>query len=723
LPLAHLHHSPPHPLPSPPPLQGADAVFAKTYRGDVLLTVIWFLGTGSFYVTLSPAGGEEQALVDTLFPAIYGKRRGVQLAAYEPPGNERAAYNPATDEAWSAPAARRFAADLESKLPETLGRFPAASLTLPASLFARSSVWESDGEVPDPDAIRARDEAFAAEDAKEDEGKEDDELDDDDDDLDDDDGGAGGAGAAAGSAGAGGPVVDVSGGNGYTQVYIVMQPTPGDDARTPLAGGGTLVSRPALFRFGSWVYGGKVEFPVESLRLGDVPYVLPALQKQQGRLGFVSEATAFPSGHALCGTISTFMAAVGVLRHQMEDAQEEVAALAEQSVNAWIDADWAASFFELSFVPSSVPGHAARAGAPGTGLAGAELIASKIYMFEGSGVILHCVWFGSSLFCVLADSVEDLPLLDVAFPDVTARNRVVQVRTYEDRTAKKLVDAFPGTPVPKALRVWEGRRKGVPGVGFGAASAMSNTDAAAAADAIRQKARERAERDAAAATAAAAAAAATSKPKAAAASESKAPEGKGKGGGAAAGGGAPAPAPAPAAAASKGESESKTGGGGGAKDRYADLGDDDDDNDDLYDVSGLKQSLGAAAAKGGAGGAGAKAGAGAAAGAAAAAAATSSSAASSMPTQLFNSVARAPHHVAPMNRGGPATGGRGGPSSSSGGGGAAADADAANPAFGGGNRLIVVGGGKGEAGAGAGAGQGESKDDAPWDASGKPRRR
>ena len=74
------------------------------------------------------------------------------------------------------------------------------------------------------------------------------------------------------------------------------------------------------------MYAGPVEFPVDALRLGDVPYLLPALQKQQGRLGFVSEATAFPCGHALCGTISTFMAAVGVLRHQMEDAQEEVTA-------------------------------------------------------------------------------------------------------------------------------------------------------------------------------------------------------------------------------------------------------------------------------------------------------------------------------------------------------------------------------------------------------------
>lgn len=37
----------------------------------------------------------------------------------------------------------------------------------------------------------------------------------------------------------------------------------------------------------------------------------------------------------------------------------------------------------------------------------------------------------------------------VAFPDVTARNRVVQVRSYEERTARKLSEAFPGAPLPK----------------------------------------------------------------------------------------------------------------------------------------------------------------------------------------------------------------------------------------------------------------------------------
>ena len=56
--------------------QGADLFFAKTFHSDVLLTVIFY--DGVFYATLTDASAE-QALVDTLFPNIYGRQRGMQV--------------------------------------------------------------------------------------------------------------------------------------------------------------------------------------------------------------------------------------------------------------------------------------------------------------------------------------------------------------------------------------------------------------------------------------------------------------------------------------------------------------------------------------------------------------------------------------------------------------------------------------------------------------------
>lgn len=211
-----------------------------------------------------------------------------------------------------------------------------------------------------------------------------------------------------------------------------------------------------------------------SLVLGDVPYVLPALQKQQGFLDYIAEIEAFPTSHAMTPAIAQFMDAVGILKREMESCQSELAELADSAVNGWIDQEWSASFFELTFQENSIPGNLPSLDghvAP-SGLRGAEMIACKVYLFSGSGVILHCVWMGSSLYCVLSDNIDNLPLLDVAFPDVTARNRVVQVRSYEEKTARKLVAEYPNAPLPKALRVWEGRRKGAVGVGYGSAAAI-----------------------------------------------------------------------------------------------------------------------------------------------------------------------------------------------------------------------------------------------------------
>ena len=56
--------------------QGGDLFFCKTFRSDVLMTVIFYDTT--FYCTLTDAS-EEQALVDTLFPNIYGRQNGMQV--------------------------------------------------------------------------------------------------------------------------------------------------------------------------------------------------------------------------------------------------------------------------------------------------------------------------------------------------------------------------------------------------------------------------------------------------------------------------------------------------------------------------------------------------------------------------------------------------------------------------------------------------------------------
>ena len=97
-----------------------------------------------------------------------------------------------------------------------------------------------------------------------------------------------------------------------------------------------------------------------------------------------------------------------------------------------------------------------------------ELIAAKTY---SRGIVLHSVLFDNSLYAVLADADDDQPLLDVAFPDVTARCRGLQIKAY-DMPAKE-----EGL-VPRRLSVWEGRRRGAMGVGWGTAAALAAAGAA-----------------------------------------------------------------------------------------------------------------------------------------------------------------------------------------------------------------------------------------------------
>ena len=256
-------------------------------------------------------------------------------------------------------------------------------------------------------------------------------------------------------------------GEGYTQIYVVMRPQGG-------RGSGTV--RDALFRFGSWVYAGKVDFGVPALHLGDVPEVLPALQRQQGQLGFLCETSTFPTDNKLTPVVRQFLGAISFMEKEIVAAEPQLSELSELGITSWIDAEWAASFFELQFEPTPEWREV-------------EVIASKVYF--RSGIVLHTVLFGPSLYCVLADMADDMPLLDVAFPDVTARCRGMQVKAYGPNEGP----LGAGMPRARKLLVWEGRRRGVPGVGWGSVAAVeSDAIHGGIAEQIREKARERAQR-------------------------------------------------------------------------------------------------------------------------------------------------------------------------------------------------------------------------------------
>ena len=431
--------------------RGAAAIFVKSYTADVLVTSLYL--DGRWLAALSPAGGEEQALVDTLFPSVFGRARGLSIACYAPPPT-LAAGSPHLAAAY----------DGEREVAAVIADLAAAGVrcdafVLPAWCFFETlSVVEAGEPVPDPDAVDEEDARHEAEEEA-------------------------AAVVAAAADGAETSVDLTADGSGFAQVYVVLHGCSGGGG-----GGGT---RDAVFRFGHWVYAGAVELPAV-LTLGDVPQVLPALQRQQGRLAFLCEARASPGDAPAVATLQAFARAVALLRGELEAAQTALAALADAAVTAWVDAPWAASFLELTLEPASLP----------PPLRDAAVIAAKLFLADGAGLTLHVVLYDASLFCVLSDATErgtDLPLLDVAFPDVSARNRCARVLAYDDAARAALADANPGAPTPKELRVCEGRRRGITGVGCGATEALAQDAASAAPRAPRIRARARLRAEAAAA--------------------------------------------------------------------------------------------------------------------------------------------------------------------------------------------------------------------------------
>lgn len=67
----------------------------------------------------------------------------------------------------------------------------------------------------------------------------------------------------------------------YGQTYIIRAASPerGHDTK-----------REVLFKCGNWCYEGSVELSESVEGVDSLPYIIPELQRQQGRLGFYCSA-------------------------------------------------------------------------------------------------------------------------------------------------------------------------------------------------------------------------------------------------------------------------------------------------------------------------------------------------------------------------------------------------------------------------------------------------
>ena len=202
---------------------------------------------------------------------------------------------------------------------------------------------------------------------------------------------------------------------GYVQTYCVLKSQDG----TP--------TRRALFRYGEWCYAGTIELE-DQVKLADVPHVLRCFQKQQGNLAYMCTIRNLPKNLPWSNPMRHLSGATAFLEKAISGSERELTLMNEhqiaKGIPAWIDEESGCQYFEL--VTSGDQPHYEEV----------ELLACKTYFNE---VVLISLYFGGSFYVTLSPSIDDQPLLDMSFPDVSTKCRGLQLATYRHREFKKLM--------------------------------------------------------------------------------------------------------------------------------------------------------------------------------------------------------------------------------------------------------------------------------------------
>ena len=206
--------------------------------------------------------------------------------------------------------------------------------------------------------------------------------------------------------------------DGYNQTYVIMKTTPSATEEKCSDEEKSLDEDiPVFFRCGNWCYKGNVQFPGLKIGISDLAILIPTLQKQQGSLQYYCSAMNVPSS-------SDYYTPLKILREATEFAANEMTShviekeLRKMStVFPWIDADGAATYFELTLnnVASSMDN--------------VGLVASKTYC---RGLIIISIYCEKVVYFVIQSGEGDQPLLDVRFPDVSKHGQGLLLQSYNN---------------------------------------------------------------------------------------------------------------------------------------------------------------------------------------------------------------------------------------------------------------------------------------------------
>ena len=232
----------------------------------------------------------------------------------------------------------------------------------------------------------------------------------------------------------------------YSQCYIIMKAAKEDKKSEQQ-------DNDVFFKCGLWCYCGLVQFPGVDLTTGELPLIIPSLQKQQSSLRYFCNSSAIPKTCDYAEAYEFYNDAAEFFAGEMtsEAIDDELRRMAEQF--PWIDGDGAQTYFELTL--ADYPKCMDRV----------ALIASKTYTrglvivsIYHDGVVYFIVQVGGCWRACLESATVlvsrhttrptrlrprpspwppslslqsgegDQPLLDVRFPDVSRHNEGVALQ-------------------------------------------------------------------------------------------------------------------------------------------------------------------------------------------------------------------------------------------------------------------------------------------------------
>jgi hypothetical protein len=196
---------------------------------------------------------------------------------------------------------------------------------------------------------------------------------------------------------------------GYNQVYIIEKQCTHNKENT----------RQVFFKCGQWCYKGDIEFFNMNIGVAELPVLIPALQRQQGRLKYTCPSKAVPSTSIYAEPLQFIEDAINFISSEIVSDKVEKELKRWSSIFRWIEEETAKTYFELLVDP------------PISVTDNVELIATKTY---NRGLILVSVFYQTSIYFVLQDGEGDQPLLDVSFPNVSRHGQGLLIANYIDST-------------------------------------------------------------------------------------------------------------------------------------------------------------------------------------------------------------------------------------------------------------------------------------------------